>query len=171
MIRVVLVMARFRRDLRPVNSVKNIVDSTLLTVGAAVVSTVELASAVNDYAGGVIDVPIGAKISSIYLFVQIQQQAVNSNVDWYIFKNPGNQIAAPAVPGATGGNTMRKFILHEEKGIPGPVNNGSPPLTFKGVIKIPRIYQRWGEADRLTLRLRGAAAYDACVKCIYKFYQ
>ncbi len=164
-------VARFRRDLRPINSVKNIVDGTFLTVAAATVTTVQLATAVNTYAGGVADVPIGAKVSSIYLFLQIQQQAVNSNVDWYIFKNPGNTIAAPAVPGATGGSPMRKWILHEEKGIPGPVNNGSPPLTFRGVIRIPKGKQRWGEDDRLTIRMRGAAAYDACVKCIYKFYQ
>ncbi len=164
-------MARGRGlSLRPINSVKNIVDGTFLTVAAATVTSVDLALSVNDYAGAVNEVPIGAKVSSIYLFVQIQQQAVNSNVDWYVGKFPAGLAALP-VPGATGGDITRRFILHEEKGIPGPVNNGSPPLTFKGVIRIPRGRQRFGEAESIKLQLRGAAAYDACVKCIYKFYQ
>ncbi len=74
-------------------------------------------------------------------------------------------------PGATGGDVNRKLILHEEKGIPGNAADGAYPLTFKGVIKIPRGKQRWGEGDSLLLRMRGAGIYNACVKSIYKFYQ
>ncbi len=165
------IMARFRKDLRPINSVKNIVDGTFLTVAAGVTTVMTLGTGVNAYAGGTVDIPIGAKVSSIYLFVQIQQQAVNSNVDWFMWKAPGNLAATMPTPGATGGHINRKYILHEEKGIPGPVNNGSPPLTFRGVIKIPKGRQRFGEADSMRINMRGAAAYDACVKCIYKFYQ
>ncbi len=147
-------------------------DGTFLTVAAGVATTVNLALAVNDYTGTVNHVPIGAKVSSVYLFVQIQQQAVNSNVDWYVFKAPGSiASAARPVPGSTGGSPFRKYILHEEKGIPGPSNNGSPPLTFRGVIRIPKGRQRFGEDDNMQITLRGSAAYDACVKCIYKFYQ
>ncbi len=162
----------FRRgnDLRPINSVKNIVDGTFLTVGAAVITAVRLSKAVNDYQGAVDEVPIGSKIKSMYFFISVQQQSVNSNVDFYIWQNPAEQLTAP-VPGATGGNSGRRYILHEEKGLPGPSNNGSPPHVFRGVIRIPRGRQRQGENDLIELRLRGAAAYDACVKCIYKFYQ
>ncbi len=164
-------MARFRRgmSLRPINSVKNIVDGTFLTVAAAVITTVTGAATVNTYTGAVAEVPIGAKVSSMYYFVQIQQQAVNSNVDFYIIKRPTGVVNP--VPGATGGNVARKYILHEEKGIPGASNNGSPPLTFRGVVRIPRGRQRFAEGDFCQLVLRGAAAYDACVKIIYKFYQ
>ncbi len=156
---------------RPINSVKNIVDTTQLIVAAGVTSTVDLAVGVNAYAGAVTDVPIGAKVMSIYLFVQIQQNAVNSNVDWYVAKGPAASITALPVPGVTGGSIERKYILHEEKGIPGPMNNGSPPLTFRGVIRIPKGRQRFGEGDKCTVKLRGAAAYDFCLKAIYKFYQ
>ncbi len=157
--------------LRPINSVKNIVDITNLGVAAATVSIDTIATGVNDYVGGGVEVPIGAKVSSVYLFVQIQQDAVNSNVDWYIWKGPGNIAGTMPVPGATGGNINRKYILHEEKGIPGPVNNGSPPLTFRGVIRIPRGRQRFGEADSMRIHSRGAAVYNVCFKAIYKFYQ
>ncbi len=167
-------MPRYRNrglGLRPINSVKNIVDATNLIVGAGVVTNITLALTVNDYAGGVSSVPIGAKVSSVYLFNQIQQQAVNSNVDWYVWKGPGSISAVMPVPGVTGGDVNRKYILHEEKGIPGPMNNGSPPLTFRGVVRIPRGRQRFAENDILQIKLRGAAAYDQCLKCIYKFYQ
>ncbi len=166
-------MPRFQRGmaLRPINSVKNIVDGTFLTVAAATSTNVVLATAVNDYAGAVNECPIGSKISSFYIFVQIQQQAVNSNVDFYIAKGPKDVFNARPIPGATGGTLQRKYILHEEKGLPGPMNNGSPPLTFRGVLKVPRGRQRMAEEDVLWLEARGAAAYDMCVKCIYKFYQ
>ncbi len=156
-------------SLRPVNSVKNIVDGVFLGVAAAAITTVDLAKTTNDYAGAVDEVPIGAKVSSIYLFVQVLPSLGTANVDWYVLKKPLGVVAP--VPGATGGSTQRKFILHEEKGIPGNAGDGAYPLTFKGVIRIPRGRQRFAEGDFLQLVIRGADIYNACVKCIYKFYQ
>ncbi len=156
--------------LRPINSVKNIIDGVFLSVAAATVTIVQLATGVNDYTGVVTQVPVGAKVHSIYLFVQVLPTAGTANVDWYIAKNPAGQLSLP-VPGATGGDAGRRYILHEEKGIPGNAADGAYPLTFKGVIKIPRGRQRWGENDELSLHIRGADIYNACVKCIYKFYR
>lgn len=154
---------------RPINSVKNIVDSTLLAVAAGVTSVVTLAATINDYAGGVADVPIGAKVSSVYLFVQMLPTAGTSNIDWFVAKFPTG-VTFP-VPGATGGHISRKYILHEEKGLPGNAADGAYPATFKGVIKIPRGRQRFGEGDFLQIHLRGVDISNACIKCIYKFYQ
>ncbi len=155
--------------MRPINSVKNIVDGTFLGVAAATDTDVNLAVTVNDYTGGVADVPIGAKISSVYLFVQVISTTGTANADWFVIRRPSG-VTLPT-PGATGGAVQRKFILHEEKGIPGNAGDGAYPLTFKGVIKIPKGRQRMGEGDSLTLRIRSADIYNACVKCIYKFYQ
>ncbi len=164
-------MARFRSSLRPINSVKNIVDSVNLAVSAGTTTTVDLVSTVNDYTGANATVPIGAKVSSIYLFVQmISSTTGTANHDWYIIKDPSGQLSFP-VPGATGGALVRKFIMHEEKGIPGNASDGAYPLTFKGVIKIPRGYQRCGEDDFIRIKARSADAYNMCVKAIYKFYQ
>lgn len=163
-------MARRRSlRLRPINSVKNIVDSTNLGVAAGTTTFVTLAQAVNTYAGGVSEVPIGAKLASVYLFVQVACDSTNANVDWLVAKFPTG-VTIPT-PGASGGSTARKYILHEEKGIPGTFSAGSTPLTFKGVIRIPRGRQRFAEGDFLQLAIRGAQVYSACVKCIYKFYQ
>ncbi len=153
-----------------INSVKNIVDSTLLGVGAGVTSNVTLADAVNDYTGGNADVPTGSVIKSIYLFVQMLPSLGTANVDWYIAKGPTNVISSLPTPGVTGGSPQRKYILHEEKGIPGNAGDGAYPLTFKGVIKIPRGRQRMAESDKIQLKLFGADVHNICIKCIYKFY-
>ncbi len=155
---------------RPINSVKNIIDGVFLAVAGGTITTVTLAQSVNDYVGGATELPTGGTIKGIYLFVQMNQTAVVSNVDWYIWKGSANLSGTMPVPGATSGDLNRRYILHEEKGIPGQSDNGAPPLTFRGVIKIPRGRQRFGEADVMQLRLRGAGIHNACVKCIYKFY-
>ncbi len=171
-----MVLARhFRRGsglrLRPINSVKEIVDSTLLGIVAGVKTTVVLGTALNDYIGGVGTFPVGSKVSSVYIFAQFIQDGTGvSNVDWYFFKLPG---AIPtATPGATGGDVFRKFILHEEKGIPGNNSDGAAPLSFRGVIKIPRGRQRMAEGD--VFGLIGISAVTAgswCIKAIYKAYR
>lgn len=166
----------FRRrgglGLRPINSNKAIIDGTFLTVGAGITTRVVVATTVDDFTGATTEVPTGAKITSVYFFISIQQQAVNSNVDFYITKRPGSiRDTDMPVPGATGGSPYRKYILHEEKGLPGPSNNGSPPHIFRGVIRIPRGRQRMGETDEIQIVARGAAAYDLCIKAIYKYYR
>lgn len=175
LLQLTLVPYRRRRGrglfLRPINSVKNIVDSTTLGVAAGTVTNVTLANAVNDYTGASATVPIGSKVHGVYLFFQIILQSVGTNVDMYVWKGPQTLQGSMPIPGATGGDQNRKFILHEEKGIPGTLNNGASPLTFRGVIKLPKGRQRMAENDLLEIKFRGAAVYDACIKCIYKFYQ
>ncbi len=156
-------MARMRPT---INTRKEIVDSTLLGVAAAQNSVVDVAQVVNDYTGTVGTVEVGTKISWIYLFVQIISATGTANVDFYVIKFPAGTTLP--TPGATGGNVARKYILHEEKGIPGNAADGAYPLTFKGVIKIPRGRQRMAEGDQISVVLRGTDIYNACVKCIYK---
>ncbi len=151
-----------------IHSRKEVVDSTLLGVAAAVVSNVNVANAVNDYTGTVGSVETGSVIKSIYLFVQIIPTLGTANVDFYVIKRPDG-IVDP-VPGAVGGSFARKYVLHEEKGLPGNAGDGAYPLTFKGVVRIPKGRQRMGEGDDIRVVLRGADIYNACIKCIYKVY-
>ena len=53
-------MARFNLSKRPINSVKNIVDSVALGVGAGTNTIVTVANAVNDYTGTAGDCPTGS---------------------------------------------------------------------------------------------------------------
>jgi len=155
--------------LRPIISNKEIVDTTLLSVAAGVTTVTTIASTINDYVGTVGTCPLGSKISSVYLFVQLLPTATTDNVDWFCMKGP--QAIVLPVPGATGGHVARKYILHEEKGIPGNANDGAYPLTFKGVIRIPRGRQRMAEGDVIKVSIRGTGVHNACIKAIYKWYQ
>ncbi len=157
-------MARFRPI---VHTRKEIVDSVLLGVTGGVTTVVEVATVVNSYVGAVGTVETGSKIKWIYLFVQIISATGTANMDFYVQKKPAGVVAP--TPGATGGTPERKFILHEEKGIPGNAADGAYPLTFKGVIKIPRGRQRMAEGDKIQIVLRGAVdVHNMCIKCIYK---
>ncbi len=138
-------------------------------MAAGVSTTVALGTAVNDYTGAVGTFPVGATVKSFYLFVQILPTTGTSNVDWFVAKAPPGVIFP--VPGATGGDPSRRYILHEEKGLPGNAADGAYPLTFKGVIKIPRGRQRMGEGDVFFIRLRGVDISNSCIKCIYKAYR
>jgi len=158
-----LKVARFRPI---IHTRKEIVDTTLLGVAAATVSTVVVATVVANYTGTVGTIETGSKIKWIYLFVQILPTAGTANVDFYVIKHPAG-VANP-VPGAVGGTTGRKYVLHEEKGIPGNAADGAYPLTFKGVVKVPKGRQRFGEGDLMSVVLRGTDIHNACVKCIYK---
>jgi len=165
-------MPRFRSrgmSLRPINSVKDIVDGVFLGVAAATTTTFTVSSTVNDYTGVVATCPIGAKISSVYVFAQVLPTLGTANVDWFMAKIPTGVVLP--TPGATGGNAARKFILHEEKGIPGNAGDGAYPLTFKGVIRIPKGRQRMAEGDVIRILFRGVDIHNICVKAIYKFYQ
>ncbi len=162
-------MPRYRRTsrLQPVNSRKEIIDSTLLGVSGGTTSDVTLVAAVEDYTGVVGTVEVGSTVSAIYLFAQIIPESSSVNVDFLVYKNAANMLDSPTV-GATGTLANRRFIFHEEKGIPGTLTAGAGPLTFRGVIRIPPRFRRFGEDDTLRIRLVGAQMYDACVKCIYK---
>jgi len=162
----------FRRFKSPINSTKNIVDATNLAVAAGVTTDIRLATAENDYTGSVSGCTTGSTINGFYLFCQIISATTGtSNMDWYVWKGPAAIEAVMPVPGATGGHPNRKYILHEEKGIPGNASDGAYPLTWKGVVVIPKGRRRMAEDDIIELRVRGADIYNQCSKAIYKFYR
>jgi len=166
---ILLMMPRRRSLGNLIHSRKEIVDSTLLGVLAGVRSTVSVASVVNSYVGTPGTVETGSTIRSLYLFVQILPSSGTANVDFYVIKKP-SAVVNP-LPGNTGGDVARKYILHEEKGIPGNAADGAYPLTFKGVIRIPRGRQRMAEGDLIQVVLVGVDAHNLCIKCIYKTYE
>lgn len=162
---------RFGNSKRPIVSNKNEAVNTSIGVGAAVLTTVILANQINDYTGVPVDVPIGANISSMFIHVDIQPQAVVGVIDWYIAKAKASEVGNLPVPGGVAGHIMRNKIFHEEHGLPGVFNNGSPPNTTKMVFVVPKKFRRMSETDQWVLVLRCSTAYDACVQAIYKFYQ
>ncbi len=124
-----------------------------------------------DFTGTVGDVPTGCTINSIYIFFQTISTTGTANHDWYIYKRNGDNTAVPITPGTIGGDPIRKLVLHEEKGIPGNAGDGAYPLTFRGVIKIPKHMRRFGEGDQIKLVHRAVDINNSCLKAIYKFYR
>lgn len=143
-------------------------DTTTIGVAAGTQTVVAVATAVNTYAGTVGTCPIGATIEGIYLFFQIQPQAAQGQIDALVFKRATGTLTSPT-PGATGGSPVRRFVLHEEKGIPGTFNNGASPLTYRAFVRLPPRMRRMGEDDVLQVRVVCSTAYDFCLKSIYKW--
>ncbi len=88
-----------------------------------------------------------------------------------IMKNPSNALPVP-VANLIGTSDVKKQIIHQEMVMMQQVAEGNPRTLFKGVIRIPRHYQRMGQDDTLLLNLLapGVNAFF-CVQCIYKEFR
>ncbi len=173
-----------RRNLRPINSRKNVVD--LSSILAATTNTVfdnvcqgvdqaDLASAD--------EVTTGSSINAFYmsLFAIAEGGELATEVplvDWYIIKDNGGNFGTTfdatnlPTPGATGTNLNKRHIIHEEKGLAGggDASLAGVPMIFKGVIRIPKHMRRIGVGDRIRLCMRANFATKVCTKFIYKWY-
>ncbi len=173
MMMVQVTMSRFTR-LRPVNSLKHIVDKQGgLTVGTQV----------NDFLINTRDAPvttanpqeihIGSTVSSIFLNVQVaaSSTAALANVYLIIMKNPGNSLAVPAA-NAVGISDERKHVIHQEMIMTEKNSTAIPRTLFKGVIKLPPRLRRFGIDDTLIFGLLSpGVTMDYCVQCIYKEFR
>ncbi len=170
--------------LRPINSIKNVVDNSGL-IPAVTNTSIHLPifGVRNADLATSNEVDVGSKISSVFIelfFFSEGGELANEVplVDWYIIKDPGNSWSTVfdagnlPTPGATGVHKNKRHILHEEKGLTGGGNLSlsGVPMVFKGVIKIPRGRQRWGEADVLRIAARTNFATKFCVKTVYKWF-
>ncbi len=165
-------MPRFQR-LRPINSIKHIVDIQ----GGLIVATRVL----NDLVKAV-DAPIlantaevvtGATVNSLYLKVECYatSTAALANCYMYIMKNPGANLST--VNGnVVGASDIKKHVIHQEMVMLEKNTTGLPRILFKGVIKIPRGYRRFGTNDILQIILfTPGVTVDFCIQCIYKEYR
>ncbi len=174
--------ARFNRSIRPVNSIKHVVDAVSTAVPAGAVSTLNLIQAVDaPTLASTTTVNQGSTVNSIYLRVEVEhvsgQPILQNRIYMAIMKNPGNNLS-PVFPANVGSNDNKKFVIHQEMIMvtQNSADAGSFPRTmFQGVIKIPRGYRRNGTNDRLNALFsldvaETVGAVDVCVQCIYKEY-
>ncbi len=165
--------------LRPVKSLKHIIDSRTAVIDG-LVTTVPLAEtvAVANLASTT-EVEDGSNVSSIYLKVEALTTAIWSlqpAVYLAVFKNPGNNLSTPN-PNNMGPSDVKRFVIHQEMVMlaQNPADGAQFPRTvFNGVIKIPRGYRRFGYADKLLCLLQGpggTGTSQMCVQCIYKEFR
>ncbi len=175
-----MVRGRFRTDIRPVNSVKHIVDVATVAVPAGVTSSVPVIVSVGSpTTAGAADINRGARVNAIFLRVEAVHNSGTfvtiPRVYMTVQKNPGNNLGTP-YPASVGSTDNRKWVIHQEMQMHTGISadsNSFPRTMFLGVIKIPGQYARFGIEDRLTINFaldagETTATVSVCVQCIYK---
>ncbi len=163
-------MARGRGMRAVVNSYKNVID----TSGGLSAATVSLTVVGVAVAPGTLvttsnQIPIGGRVTSIYYSLYIYSDAIETTsplVDIFWWKRVADSDTIP-VPGQTGTSINKRWIFHEEKGLSGNRTTGMP-MVIKGVIKIPRAYQRFANGDDFEMRILSPVAGFFCAKHIYR---
>ncbi len=178
------IMSRRALRLRPVNSLKHIVDASGV-VSAGAKSTVDLSFAQEVKTTGQSNrVQVGCRVSSLFLSVELAGSNAYGGVARVymgVAKNPGGNLIFPNLD-SIGVSDNRKFYIHQEMlMVTRQATSGAggdwrfPRTIFHGVIRVPRQYQRQGMNDKIVLELQNANAEatgssDWCVQCIYKEY-
>jgi len=174
-------LARFRRDLHPVNSLKHVVDTSGVT--SEVVSVTDIANAVDAPVRGTSNnVNVGCVINFIFLVVEIVgavAYAAVPRVYMCVNKNPANEIGT-LNPDSIGVQDTRKFVIHQEMMMVSQQASSAgggdftfPRTMFKGVIRIPRHMRRMGLDDRIQMRIMNDSGASTgttrwCMQAIYK---
>ncbi len=179
-----MVMRRQALRLRPVSSLKHIVDTTGAIIGAAQSVTDVIDTVQSPALGQPNQCSEGSTVSAIYLRVEAVVAVGASNIDniyMAVFKNPANNLTLPPNVAALGSYDAKRYVIHQEMvmlGQPGG-NPGSANIArtvFKGVIKLPRSFKRNGYDDKLQVLLQhtvGESTQDTsfCLECIYKEFR
>jgi len=159
--------------LRPVNSIKHIVDQQGgLVIGTR--QTVVLVKAVDaPVLANANEVETSSIVNSMFLKVECYatSTAALANCYMYVAKNPGANLNT--VNGnVVGSSDIKKFVIHQEMVMLEKNTTGLPRILFKGVIKLPRGYRRMGTKDEVQLLLYSpGVTVDFCVEAIYKEYR
>ncbi len=166
-------MGKFTR-LRPVNSLKHIVDVQGGLTGGTQVNTliVNVRDAPVTTAAPE-QVHVGSTVGSIFLNVQVAATAVGSlpNVYLIVMKNPGNALAVPTA-NAVGISDERKHIIHQEMLMIQENTSGIPRTLFKGVIRLPYRLRRMGIDDSVIIGLLTPGINMVfCIQAIYKEFR
>lgn len=173
-------MARFNRSLRPVQSVKHIVDTNGGITGGTPSVTDVIVTRDTPAAATTNECAVGSTVHAIFLNVQvvpiIAAGGVN-NIYMIVYKNPGSSIPAPNVD-SVGTSDDRRRVLHQEMLMlgNGNIDTNISRTLFKGVVRLPRSIKRNGILDKLQVVVGHRAAEqtqssDFCLECIYKEFR
>ncbi len=168
---------RRRNSLRPIHSIKHIVDLQTATAAATKLTTTLAAAIDAPVLANTAEVETGSTVNSLYLNVQVIGNAgggVLSNIYLIIYKIPGGNISAGAIPdaNATGASDFKRQIFHSEMRMLGSTDSDIPQSLFTGVIKVPKVFKNMRVNDRIDMQLFSPGfATNVCIQCIYKEYR
>ncbi len=169
----IIILARFNPRIRPVQSLKHIVDQQ----GGLVAGTkqeIDLITAKDVVTlADTESVQTGSTISAIYLNVQCSASnaVALANVYMTVMKNPGGNLST-SNGNTVGAQDTKKYVIHQDMSMLSGSTDPFPTIVFRGVIRIPRGYKRFGFNDKLQLILYSPGiTVDFCVQCIYKEFR
>ncbi len=169
-------MARFRKNLHPVVSTKNVNETSGIIAAGTNTILLNVTTTVDAPTLAAINsVQRGSTVNGFFLsiFFYTEGGEVASEVplvDWYVIKVPGNNFTTFGagllpVPGSQGINDNKRFVFHTEKGLSGggDASLAGVPMVFKGVIGIPRGFRKHNAEDRILIAARANFATKFCV--------
>jgi len=172
-------MPRRMSALRPVKSLKHVVNISSAIIGSTV-TTVPLAETVAvSNLTSTTEVDDGSTINAIFLQVEAVTTAAWSlqpAIYLAVFKNTGDDLANPQ-PNLVGISGVKRQVLHQEMKMlaQDPEISDFPRTVFSGVIRIPPRLKRMGYQDKLYCLLQGTAGgtgtAQICLQCIYKEFR
>ncbi len=164
--------------LRPVNSIKHIVDIQAGIAGATNQDFTLIKAVDAPVATGASEVETSSVVRTFFLNVQVISTAETAlnNTYFYIYKNPGLNISSANLPAgnAVGTSDFKNKVFHQEMVMLSDAADSIPITMFKGVIRIPRFMSRMGLRDEIRIRFFSPGAgntQDACIQCIYKEFR
>ncbi len=157
--------------LRPVNTRKHIIDNQGGLIGGTA-ANVDLVQGVDSaVVSAAEEVEVGAHVKSFFLNVQVAATGTASlaNVYMMVYGNPGNNISSFPNANVIGTSDVKKMVFHQEMIMTEKNTTAFPRTLFRGVIKVPRKFNRIGQDDRIKIQLFSPGVnYDYCFQCIYK---
>ncbi len=163
--------------LRPINRIKHVVDSSA-TIAAAAAGAFPIAIATDTPTLGTTNsVETGCKINGFYIrFEAASNEAIDlgaiPNFYFYIWKDPGGNLTAPAA-NAVGGNDNKNKVIHQEMTMLENKGQGSNARTvFNGVVAVPKGMRRMAPNDEWNIiTLCPALATVQCLQVHFKEFR
>ncbi len=121
------------------------------------------------------DVSHGCIIKAIYVIVDVcglGGTGVLNIADFYICKNPGNNLTLPN-PGSVGTSNEKKFVFKQWRFMIMRNQDGNMPFHWEGWLPIPKRYQRMGTDDTFTFVINCTSGVTGhySTQYIYKWYR
>ncbi len=160
--------------LRPVHSIKHIVDAQGGTVANTKEPIVIAEAKENPLLANATDVNPGCKIFSLFVNIQVLGTGgagVLNNMYAIFYKNPQGNIASVPKGNATGINDFKRQIFHTEMLMLADSVSNIPQTLFKGVLKIPKVFHTMRIGDVLEVQLlTPGVTSNYCFQSIYKTF-
>ncbi len=167
---------RMNMSLRPIQRIKHIVDSQATVAAGVQLNTTIAVANDNPVLANTTEVLTGSKINGFFIRMEVASNddavvGAVPNAYMFLWKNTAGDLTPPA-PNGTGGNDLKRLIIHQEMTMIENIKGGNARTLFKGVIVIPKGMRRMGANDVWRIEFRSVQIDTAvCIQAIYKEFR